>query len=114
MTVGIANDAEVAPAGTVTVAGAVVLPLLEVRLTTVPAPGALPLRVTVPVADVPPITALGEIARLDSTAGLIVTVAVFAVVPWVAVIVAVVPAATAIVETVKVAVDAPAATVTVP
>ena len=51
---------EVLPAGTVTVPGAVALPMLDVRLTTVPADPAGPVRVTVPTDAVPPTTELGE------------------------------------------------------
>jgi hypothetical protein len=51
--------AEVAPAGTTTDAGTVVDGSLELRLTVTPAFGAAPLRVTVPVEEAPPVTAVG-------------------------------------------------------
>lgn len=97
-----------APAATVTLAGTVAEPLLLERVTTVPPAGANPVRVTVPVDDVPPVTLVGFSATLESAAGLIVRVAV-CVPP---VIVAVVIDATAVVFTVKFPAVAPAATVT--
>lgn len=51
--------AVVEPAATVTDAGAVALPLFEARVTLIPPVGALPLRVTVPVELLPPITVVG-------------------------------------------------------
>jgi hypothetical protein len=54
------NDALVAPAGTVTVAGTLTAPGRELlRLTATPPAGAPLPRVTVPVADVPPGTLVG-------------------------------------------------------
>jgi hypothetical protein len=54
------NDALVAPAGTVTVAGTLADPgRLLLRLTVAPPDGAAAPRVTVPVADVPPGTLVG-------------------------------------------------------
>lgn len=54
------NVAEVACAGTVTLAGTLVAPgLLVERLTTAPLAGAGPVNVTVPVEGVPPITEVG-------------------------------------------------------
>ena len=51
----IANVTEVWPAGTVTVAGRVIADELELeRATTTPPGGAVPAKVTVPVADCPP------------------------------------------------------------
>jgi hypothetical protein len=107
------NVAEVLPAATVTVAGTVALVELEARDTAAPPVAAGPLRVTVPVEDVPPVTLLGLTATLESVGVLIVSVAVLLTPATVPVIVAVVTAETADVETVKVAVVAPAATVTV-
>ena len=49
------------PAGTVIVAGTWEAESLELKVTTVPPAGAVPLRVTVPVELVPPVTELGEI-----------------------------------------------------
>jgi len=54
------NVAEVAPAVTVTLVGAVATALFEVRLTTTPPAGAALYSVTVPVADVPPTMELGD------------------------------------------------------
>ncbi len=51
--------AVVLPAATVTVAGTVAEVLLLESATETPPVGAAPLRVTVPVADVPPVTLVG-------------------------------------------------------
>ena len=49
-----------APAGTVTLAGTAATPVLLLeRETTAPPVGAAPLRLTVPVEDVPPVTLVG-------------------------------------------------------
>lgn len=72
----IVNVAEVDPAGTVTVVGSVAFVLLEVRASVVPPVGAAPVRVTVPVDEVPPVTVAGDTARLDICGGVIVKVAV--------------------------------------
>jgi hypothetical protein len=56
--------AEVAPAGTVTLAGTCTAEWLLDRLTTAPPLGAASLRVTVPVEEVPPVT----VARLKLSA----------------------------------------------
>lgn len=70
-----AKEEEVEPCGTVTDWGsAVTLPLLVLRETTAPPLGAEPLRVTVPVDGLPPITELGfkltdETVRSDVPAG---------------------------------------------
>jgi len=54
------NVAEVFPAATVTLVGTVAADvLLLVRVTTAPPVGAAPLRVTVPVEGLPPVTLLG-------------------------------------------------------
>jgi len=58
-TVATANVADVAPDGTVTVDGTVVLGSLDVRFTTVPLAPAGPDNVTVPVAEAPPLTPFG-------------------------------------------------------
>ena len=51
---------EVAPAATVTLAGTVATDVLLLeRVTTAPPVGAGPLRVTVPVEEVPPVTLVG-------------------------------------------------------
>ena len=70
--------AELPPAGTVTLAGTLATEdLLLDSATTVPPAGAGPLRVTVPVEEVPASTAEGESVNEDSTGGLMVTAAVF-------------------------------------
>jgi len=111
--------AVVAPAATVTLAGtrAAAVLLLE-SATTAPPEGAAPLNVTVPVDDcVPPVTLVGFRVNEDSVtgggvAGFTVSVAVLVVPPNAALIVTAVAALTALVLTVKLAVVAPGATVT--
>ena len=76
------------PAATVTVAGTVALARLEVSETEIPPVGADPLRVTVPVELVPPITVFGESETVEIATGLIVRVAVTEVPAEVAVITA--------------------------
>jgi hypothetical protein len=49
----------VAPAATVTLAGTCTAALLLDRLTAAPPLGAAPLKVTVPVEEIPPVTAVG-------------------------------------------------------
>jgi hypothetical protein len=72
----IVNCAVVEPDATVTFAGGEALVLLEDSLTTVPPDGAASLSVTVPVADAPPATVLGEITNeLTPTGATSVTVA---------------------------------------
>ena len=108
----IVKVALVFPAGTVTLAGTVAtaVELLE-RVTTVPAAGAGPEIVTVPVDGVSPLTVVGFKVR-DVIAGAVtVNVAVWFV-PRLPVIVTEVFAATGLVVTVKVAVVAFAGTVT--
>lgn len=109
----IVNVAVADPAATVTVAGTEADALLDVKFTTVPPFGALPVSVTVPVEGLPPGTDVGERVMLLTPAGLIVRVAVTEVLPSEAVIVALVTDETLFVLTVKVAVVEPAATVTV-
>jgi hypothetical protein len=67
---------EALPEATVTDAGTVADVVLLVRLTTVPADGAAPVRVTVPVDELPPMTVVGESVREDNASGLTVSVAV--------------------------------------
>lgn len=55
-----ANVAVVAPAATVTLEGTDAAPLLEDRLTATPPAGAGIFRVTVPIAELPPSTVVGE------------------------------------------------------
>jgi hypothetical protein len=104
--------AVVVPAGTVTLAGTVAAALLSDNVTTVPAEGAGPLSVTVPVEEVPPVTLDGlrvsEVRAGRST----VKLAVLVVPLSAAEIVTFVLADTGVVVIVNVAVVAPAATVT--
>lgn len=64
------------PAGTVTVLGTTAELELDVRATTDPDGPAAPVRVTVPVEDVPPFTEVGETVRRARVAGVIVKVPV--------------------------------------
>jgi hypothetical protein len=74
----IVNVALVAPAVTVTLAGTCAADvLLLVRVTTAPPDGAGPVKVTVPVDEVPPITELGLRLTGVSAAAVTVRVAVF-------------------------------------
>ena len=74
----IVNVALVAPAVTVTLAGTCAADvLLLVRVTTAPPDGAGPVKVTVPVDEVPPITELGLRLTEVSAAAVTVKVAVF-------------------------------------
>jgi hypothetical protein len=80
--VAIENVADVIFAGTVTVEGTVAtVVLLLVKLTVAPSGGAGPLKVTVPIACVPPCTEVGLKVSELSTAALTVKLAVLAVVP---------------------------------
>ena len=106
----------VAPAGIVTLLGTLARLELLRSCTTTPPAGAGPLRVTVPVAVLPPQTEVGLIVSDWSVTlgeGLTVRVAVREMPPADAVIVTLVALETARVETVKVALVVPAGTVTV-
>ena len=75
----IVNVAVVLPAATVTLDGTfVAVVLLLDSVTTAPAPGAGPVRVTVPVDVFPPRTELGLRATEDNASGVTVSVAVLA------------------------------------
>lgn len=88
--------AEVAPAGTVTVAGTVAAAVFELLSeATNPLVGAAPVRVIVPVDGEPPVAAVGLIDRDDRVAGLTMMGAVLLTPPEVAVMVTVAAAATA-------------------
>jgi hypothetical protein len=78
-----ANVALVLPVATVTFAGAVAaVVLLLVRLTTAPPAGAAPLRVTVPVELLPPVTLVGfSVSEETVSATLTVREAVFVLPP---------------------------------
>ena len=111
----IVKVADVAPAATVTLAGTVPMVVDEdARVTTAPPVGAALVNITVPVTGTPPVTAVTTVVRVDKTAAGGVTVMVAVPVdPLVeAVMVAFVLATTDPAVTVKVAVRAPAATVT--
>ena len=71
----IVNVAELCPDATVTLVGTEVAELLSCRVTDAPPGGAAPLRVTVPVELVPPVTVDGFRLRPVSTAGFTVIVA---------------------------------------
>ena len=108
------NEADLAPVGTKTLAGGTALVLLDMSVTVTPVDDAGPFSVTVPVDDVPPVTAVGENVMLLGTAEVTVSSAVTDVFPTVAVTVAGVLAETATVATVNVADIAPPGTVTLP
>ena len=72
----IVKVAVVEPAATRTVAGRVADVLFDERLTESPPVGALPLKVTVPVEEVPPTTEVGETVKLVSVGAVTVNVAV--------------------------------------
>lgn len=103
----------VAPAATVTVAGTVAFGLLEARLITVPPAGAAFAILTVPVEPTPPTTGDVFTVRVTEFAAVIVSTAVFDTPFAVAVTVDWVLVVTATVVTAKVALVAPAGTVTV-
>lgn len=73
------NVAELAPAAMVTLAGGEAIYPLDERVTATPPAGASPLRVTVPVGEVPAITGEGVIVKPSRAGGLIVSVAVLEV-----------------------------------
>ncbi len=67
------NVAELLPGATVTLAGTLATEgLLLDSATTVPPAGAAPLRVTVPVEELPALTVVGESVNDDSKGGLMV------------------------------------------
>ena len=71
------NVAELLPGGTVTLAGTLATEdLLLDSATTVPPAGAGPLRVTVPVEELPAFTVEGESVNDDGTGGLMARVVV--------------------------------------
>jgi len=103
----------VAPEAMVTEAGVLADAELSLRVITRPLEGAAEPMWTVPVEELPPTTDVGLMVREVTVGGLIVRTAVWEVLFAVAVMVAFVCAATATVVIVKLAVVAPAATVTV-
>jgi hypothetical protein len=113
------NVAFVAPAATVTLAGTVATAvLLLARVTDAPPDGAAADSVTVAVDDAPPFTLVGLSVSAEAAgaagggAGATVRIAVFVTPPYVAEIVAELEALTAFEATLKLAVLAPAGTVT--
>ena len=106
----------VAPAGTVTLAGVEAAVELSARDTTTPPLGAAPVNVTVPVDELPPTTVVGFNESAESVAagggGFTASVAERDAPANVPVIVAVVDADTAVVDTAKLALLWPAGTVT--
>ena len=103
----------VAPAATVTIAGVVAAAESSERVTTVPPEGAAALRVTVPVEELPPVTVVGLRASALSAGALVMPrLANWVVLPSVAESCTVV-LSTGNVVIVKVALVAPAGTVTV-
>src|SRR5436190_705272 len=108
-----AKLAVVAPAATVTEAGTAAAALLLARVTTTPPAGAAEVSVTVPVLPIPPRTAVGfSVKAFSAAGGFTASVAAFAAPLKVAVMVTAVCAVTGSVVMAKVAVIAPAATVT--
>jgi len=110
------NVAEVAPAATVTLAGrCVAVVLLLDRVTTAPPAGAGPVNLTVPVDEIPPTTEVGLTLRplpVTPSVGAVTVKLDVLVAPYVPVIVAEALLTTGLVGMVKLAVVAPAATVT--
>src|SRR5438093_5237782 len=110
------NVALVAPAATVTLAGTVAAALLLASVTPNPPAGAADVNVTVPCADVPPVTLVGlsetALSEAGGGGGVTVSVPAFVAPPYAPVIVTGVDAPTAAVVTLNVALVAPAATVT--
>lgn len=110
--VEIGKLADRVPEAIVTEGGTFTSLVLEPRDRMSPPDGAKPLRVTVPDADVPPTTVVGETVKFDNTAGTTVKVAVLETVPCDAVIVALTAVDTPNVSIGKVADEAPSGTVT--
>jgi len=112
LVVVILNFADVAPAGTITLAGTVADESELLKLTITPLEGANPFRYTVPVAGIPPITAAEDSARDVNPNGLTVKTAGFVRPAYAAEIVTLVWAATLVVAISNFAEVAPAGTVT--
>lgn len=106
------NPAEVAPVATVTLPGTPAAALLLLRLTFTLPVGAAPLRVTVPVTLPLPRTEAGESDRLVSTAGFTVIVTLRVTPLKEAAMVTFCDVETPLVPMVKVALAAPAGTIT--
>lgn len=108
------NVAVVVPAGTVTDPGTVTLALLDASVTTSPLGPAGASKVTVPVVELPPITAPGDRVIVEIPASVMVRLAVCVLLARLAEIEATVVPDTATVVIVKVVDVAPPAIVTVP
>ena len=108
----IVNEALVLPAATVTLPGTVAAVLLSVNVTTAPPEGAGPVKVTVPVELLPPVTLVGLTLRELTPGGFTVRLADALLLWYVAEMVATAWILTAVVVAVKVALVAPAGTVT--
>src|SRR5437016_4300088 len=106
------NVALVAPDAIVTLAGTDAAGLLLESATCAPPVGAGPFSVTVPELGLPPVTLAGLMPSEEITGGSTVSEALCVAPPDVPEIVAAVAVATAFVDTLKVALVAPAATVT--
>ena len=109
--VGIETLIELAPAGTVTVAGGAALGSVEVSATASPAAGAGPLKVIKAVDVWPPYTVVGESVRFRGLGGSITSVAVVTDLRYCAERTTESFEATGVVVIAKVAVVAPAGTV---
>ena len=107
----ILNDAVVEPAVMVTLAGTFAADVLLFSVTTAPPAGAAPFSVTVPMELFPPTIDVGFRLNDDKVAALTVRLAVLGT-PYVPMIAAEAFTATGVVATEKVAVLAPAGTVT--
>ena len=110
-----ANVALQFPAGTLTLAGTVAAGLSLFKAIAMPLLGAGALKVTVPVDEFPPVTTFGfsDTADTVATVDMMLSGAVTLAPLYLAVMVAVVEVVTAVVVTTKVAVEYPAATLTV-
>lgn len=100
------------PPATTTVAGTVALTLLLLKLTVTPTAGALVLRVSVATDGLPPRMLAGLRVSVEGMGALTVSEAVFVMLPETALIVTLVSVVTALVATENVAVELPAATLT--
>ena len=110
--VAMLNVALVAPAATVTLAGTEAAALLLESVTCAPPAGAGPFSVTVPELGLPPVTLAGLMPSEEITGGTTVSEALCVPPPYEPEMVTAVDVATALVVTLKLALVAPAGTVT--
>src|SRR5437763_3543628 len=110
--VAMLNVALVAPAATVTLAGAEAAALLLESVACAPPAGAGPFSVTVPELGLPPVTLAGLMPSEEITGGTTVSEALCVPPPYEPEMVTAVDVATALVVTLKLALVAPAGTVT--